>query len=64
MATLITGGSGFIGLALAERLIADGETVILFDLSAPGHDMLMRTELAGATLVTGDVTTPTTSTAR
>ena len=56
MATLITGGSGFIGLALAERLIADGETVILFDLSAPGHDMLMRAELAGATLVTGDVT--------
>jgi nucleoside-diphosphate-sugar epimerase len=56
MATLITGGSGFIGLALAERLIADGETVFLFDLSAPAYGMLARPELAGATLITGDVT--------
>jgi UDP-glucose 4-epimerase/UDP-glucuronate 4-epimerase len=55
MTTLITGGSGFIGLALAERLIADGEQVVLFDLAAPGQDMLARLELAGAVLITGDV---------
>jgi nucleoside-diphosphate-sugar epimerase len=57
MATVITGGSGFIGLSIAERLIANGETVILFDLVAPGVDMLERPELRGATLVTGDVST-------
>jgi nucleoside-diphosphate-sugar epimerase len=55
MATLITGGSGFIGLSIAERLIAAGEKVVLFDLSAPVADSLSRPELAGAVLVTGDV---------
>lgn len=55
MATLITGGSGFIGLSIAERLIADGEKVVLFDLAAPGQNMLARPELAGAVLITGDV---------
>lgn len=55
MATLITGGSGFIGLSIAERLLADGEQVVVFDLAAPGDDMLARPELAGAVLVTGDV---------
>lgn len=55
MATLITGGSGFIGLSIAERLIADGERVVLFDLTAPAAGMLSRPELRGALLVTGDV---------
>ncbi len=55
MTTLITGGSGFIGLAIAERLIADGEQVVLYDLTFPNADMLARRELAGATLLTGDV---------
>jgi nucleoside-diphosphate-sugar epimerase len=55
MTTLITGGSGFIGLSVAERLIAGGERVILFDLAAPGMDMLARPELGGAVLFTGDV---------
>ena len=31
MATLITGGAGFIGSRLAARLLADGETVIILD---------------------------------
>ncbi|CAB3806593.1 NAD-dependent epimerase/dehydratase family protein [Paraburkholderia fynbosensis] len=35
MTTFITGSSGFVGLALAERLLASGETVIGFDRSAP-----------------------------
>jgi nucleoside-diphosphate-sugar epimerase len=55
MTTLITGGNGFIGLAIAERLIADGEKVILFDQSAPDNTMLARPELAGATVITGDI---------
>jgi nucleoside-diphosphate-sugar epimerase len=55
MATLISGGCGFIGLSIAERLIAAGEKVVLFDLSAPAADSPSRPELAGAVLVTGDV---------
>lgn len=35
MSTFITGASGFVGLALAEHLLAHGETVIGFDLSEP-----------------------------
>ncbi len=35
MATLITGGSGFIGLNLAERLLAAGEDVVLFGHAPP-----------------------------
>ncbi len=58
MTTLITGGSGFIGLSIAERLIADGEKIVLFDLSAPVANILSRPELAGATLITGDVRHP------
>jgi UDP-glucose 4-epimerase/UDP-glucuronate 4-epimerase len=55
MATLVTGGSGFVGLSLAERLIAAGEQVVLFDVAAPAAGMLARPELAGAIAVTGDV---------
>jgi nucleoside-diphosphate-sugar epimerase len=55
MATLITGGCGFIGLSIAERLIADGETAILFDLAAPVGNVLARPELAGAKFITGDI---------
>lgn len=32
---LLTGGSGFVGLNLAEQLLARGEEVLLFDLSPP-----------------------------
>jgi nucleoside-diphosphate-sugar epimerase len=32
MATLITGGTGFVGLNLAEHLLTTGEDVVLFDL--------------------------------
>jgi UDP-glucose 4-epimerase/UDP-glucuronate 4-epimerase len=58
MTTLITGGAGFIGLAIAERLIADGEPVVLFDLAAPDDAVLAGPELGGATLVTGDIRHP------
>jgi nucleoside-diphosphate-sugar epimerase len=55
MATLITGGSGFIGLSVAEKLIATGKRVVLFDLSPPAQDVLARSELSGVTYVAGDI---------
>src|SRR3954449_4210174 len=55
MATLITGGCGFIGLALAEALIGAGEKVLLFDLAAPAKDVLARPELHSAAVITGDI---------
>ena len=33
MKTLIFGGAGFVGLNIAERLLAEGESVVLFDRS-------------------------------
>ncbi|UFW46295.1 MULTISPECIES: NAD-dependent epimerase/dehydratase family protein [Bradyrhizobium] len=56
MATLITGGAGFIGLALAEHLLAAGQRVVLFDLPAAPTELMARPELAGAVYVSGDVT--------
>jgi UDP-glucose 4-epimerase len=35
VATLITGGTGLIGLALADRLVARGDRVVLFDRAVP-----------------------------
>ena len=32
---LLTGGAGFVGLNVAEQLLARGEEVALFDLSPP-----------------------------
>ena len=50
MSTLITGGTGLIGACLADKLLARGERVVLFDwapaqwrirhLSAAGRDQL------------------------
>ena len=58
MVTLITGGAGFVGLALAERLLAEGQRVVLFDLPVAPMELLARPELAGAVYVSGDVTSP------
>lgn len=40
MSTFITGACGFVGLALAEHLLAGGETVIGFDLAEPPDEAL------------------------
>ena len=38
---VITGGAGFIGTNLADRLLSDGERVLIFDnLSRPGAQKL------------------------
>ena len=56
MATLITGGAGFIGLALAEHLLAAGQRVVLFDLAMPPSHMPALRELDDAICIAGDVT--------
>jgi CDP-paratose 2-epimerase len=40
---VVTGGAGFIGVNLADRLLTDGEEVLIFDnLSRPGVDQNLR----------------------
>lgn len=58
MTTLITGGAGFVGLALAERLRADGEAVVLFDRAAPRVDMLSRLGRDNLGILLGDIRCP------
>jgi nucleoside-diphosphate-sugar epimerase len=64
MAVLITGGAGFIGLALAECLLAQGERVVLFDRAAPPPELLARlgrsceAGAAALALVLGDIRSP------
>jgi UDP-glucuronate 4-epimerase len=60
MATLITGGAGFIGSRLAARLIGQGERVIILDNFDPYYDPVLKRAnvalLGGAPLVIeGDV---------
>jgi UDP-glucuronate 4-epimerase len=59
MATLITGGAGFIGSQLARRLIADGERVIVLDNFDPYYDVAVKRENAAlgdqAVVVAGDI---------
>ncbi len=44
MATLITGGAGFIGSRLALRLIADGEPIVIIDNFDPYYDPQIKRE--------------------
>ena len=61
MATLVTGGAGFIGSALAERLASAGESVVVFDNFNDFYDPALkranaaRLEAAGAVILEGDV---------
>jgi nucleoside-diphosphate-sugar epimerase len=53
---LITGGAGFIGSNLADRLLADGVDVILYDDFRTGRRQFVGEAIAnGARLVEGDV---------
>lgn len=38
---LVTGGSGFIGQHLVRKLVADGQSVILYDLNPPSDSTLL-----------------------
>jgi len=55
MTTLITGGGGFIGLVLAERLLADGESVVLFDCAKPPAGLMCRFGARKPQLALGDI---------
>jgi 2-hydroxycyclohexanecarboxyl-CoA dehydrogenase len=47
---IVTGGASGIGLAIAERLAADGNAVAIFDRDAPGaRDAAAKIEAAGGT---------------
>lgn len=62
MRVLITGGNGFVGLGLAEALLARGDEAVLFDLRQPPPAFLAAMERQGAGgrlhAVTGDVRQP------
>lgn len=55
MSILITGGGGFVGLSLAERLLAEGESVVLFDRVAPPEHLLSRLAQSRLRVVVGDI---------
>lgn len=55
MATLITGGSGFIGLALAEQLLRNGQPVVLFDRQPAPSALLDALPKGVVEQVTGDI---------
>ena len=54
MKVLITGGAGFVGSHLAERLLADGDEVLALDNYATGRRRNL-SEREGLTLVEGDI---------
>ena len=55
MNVLITGGAGFIGSHLADRLVIDGHTVTLFDNLSTGKRENLRAQAAAARLIIADV---------
>jgi nucleoside-diphosphate-sugar epimerase len=60
MAVLITGGSGFVGLNLAQSLLERGEQAVLFDLREPPATFVSSAPSRGSELrfVAGDVRRP------
>ncbi|HEV2968997.1 MAG TPA: UDP-glucose 4-epimerase GalE [Pirellulales bacterium] len=53
MKILVTGGAGYIGSVVVEQLIADGESVVVFDNLSQGHRAAVHPR---ATFVEGDLT--------
>ncbi|MBA2359345.1 MAG: NAD-dependent epimerase/dehydratase family protein, partial [Actinobacteria bacterium] len=56
MRTLVTGGAGFIGSHLVDRLLADGDDVVVLDsLEEQVHGGVPYEPPVGVTFVHGDV---------
>src|SRR5260370_39553875 len=53
----VTGGAGFIGSSLVDRLLADGHSVVAYDNFSTGQMRFLNTALTSQhfTLVTGDL---------
>jgi nucleoside-diphosphate-sugar epimerase len=56
---LITGGTGFVGLATAEALLKAGHEVTLFATAGLPDAFAHADELAGATIILGDISNET-----
>ena len=54
MTVLITGGTGFVGLALAEQLLAEGETCVLFGAAPPPEYLRQRLSADPVRIALGD----------
>jgi UDP-glucose 4-epimerase len=52
---LVTGGAGFIGSNIAERLARSGEDVVVFDNLSTGHEGNMAHFLDDITFIKGDI---------
>lgn len=57
MRAFVTGGAGFIGSNLVDRLLADGHSVVAYDNFSTGQERFLATagEQAAFTLVRGDI---------
>jgi len=60
MRALVTGGAGFIGSHLIDRLVARGDHVVVIDNLSSGHRSFLATHLesGNVTLVEGDLRNP------
>ena len=52
MQHFVTGGSGFVGMHLVERLVKDGEAVVIYDIVEPDASVLARKNMR---YVAGDI---------
>ncbi len=60
MRALVTGGAGFIGSHLIDRLVARGDSVVVIDNLSSGHASFIQNHIDGGhvTLVKGDICHP------
>jgi len=59
MKTLVTGGAGFIGSHIVDRLLNDGHEVVVLDDFSTGHRSNL-TDNSALTIVEGDISNPAT----